>query len=164
LDPHTSELIALAARTWGGVYGVTLKPELVRAIVLEESGGDTLAVRREPDGRISRGLMQVLEGTARDMGLDNPKLLHEPAIGISYGVRYLARQLQRYRGNVAAAVAAYNAGRAVRLASGQWKNQGYVSRVLSRLGGAGAAAGAGLVALGAAALLFILLSKRKAHA
>lgn len=105
--------------------------ELVMAVMRRENAaGDTMAARREPDGSVSRGLMQVKEATARDLGLSDPMMLHVPAIGIDYGVHYLAQQLARYRGNVANAVAAYNAGSARFTVQETFVNQAYVTAVL----------------------------------
>lgn len=132
-------LVQLSAARWGATYGVTVPVDVLVAMVQTESSGNTNAKRTEPDGRISRGLLQVLEGTARGMGLANPTRLHEPAVGIDYGVRYFASQLKRYGGVVSHAVAAYNAG-SVRFTTGEkYRNQGYVDKVngwLRRLGGA----------------------------
>jgi soluble lytic murein transglycosylase-like protein len=125
-------LVAQSAAKWSRAFSlrVAIPSDLVRAVIAQESKFDTTAVRVEPDGRISRGLMQVLEGTARDLGLSNPMLLAQPAIGIDYGVKYLAQQLARYAGDVKKAVAAYNAGSARTTSSGQFVNQSYVNKVL----------------------------------
>lgn len=133
---------------------VNLTPQLVLAVMAREVGnGDPRAMRREPDGRISRGLMQVLESTARDLGLKDPMQLHVPAVGITYGVRYLANQLRRYNGSIPRAVAAYNAGSARYQPDERFVNQPYVDFILARFAelkrGAAAAApfGARIVAL-----------------
>lgn len=53
------------------------------------------------------GLMQLMPGTARDMGVGDPFDLEESVDG---GVKYLAWLLDRYRGDRVRAIAAYNAG------------------------------------------------------
>jgi len=64
----------------------------------------------------AKGLMQILPSTAqfiaRRTGGTEFELrdLGDPQINISYGSWYLRYLLDRYDGNVAAAVAAYNAG------------------------------------------------------
>lgn len=157
MDPGITAAIFAAAHTWGGKYGVTVPAELVRAIIVRESavpGSKPLVVnsasrRREPDGRVSYGLMQVLDTTAADLGLiGDPAAMEDVAIGISYGVKYLARQLARYGGDVAKAVSAYNAGTATSA------NQSYTDYVLgwfntfaAAVGGAPGAAGVGVVVL-----------------
>jgi soluble lytic murein transglycosylase len=64
----------------------------------------------------ARGLMQITPDTANDIerrsggttfSLED---LADPQINISYGTFYLRELLDRYSGNVAAALAAYNAG------------------------------------------------------
>ncbi len=126
-------LAAAAAARWGAYYGVTVPVDTVLAMVMKESSGNPAAKRTEPDGRISRGLLQVLEGTARELGLMTPPDLHTPAVGIDVGVHYFAKQLARYGGNAMHAIAAYNAGTAKVNAKGAYKNQGYVSAVLKWL-------------------------------
>jgi soluble lytic murein transglycosylase-like protein len=155
-------LAIAAAKYWGRALGVVVPPDLVLAVIRKESVGDPRAVRREPDGRISRGLMQVLEGTARDLGLTNPQLLHVPAIGIDVGTHYLAQQLKRYAGRTAPAVAAYNAGTAFYQdnARESFVNQTYVDDVLRFFRSFASTAPAlpfGLLALGAAALAVAFL-------
>jgi soluble lytic murein transglycosylase len=64
----------------------------------------------------ARGLMQITPDTANDIERLSGgttfelKDLSDPQINISYGTYYLGQLLQRYDGNTAAALAAYNAG------------------------------------------------------
>lgn len=154
-------LIAESAARWGPRFGVVVPVPVVKGIIGKESSFNPAAVRRESDGRISRGLMQVLEGTARDLGLSQPTRLHEPAVGIDFGVKYLAQQLARYRGNVPAAVAAYNAGTARVDAGGRFRNQSYVDHVLEHARGfAGAVALPAALGLG----IFVLWWLRRRRA
>jgi len=110
--------------------GVTVPVQLILATIQAESSGNPRATRREPDGRISRGLMQVLEGTARELGLRDPQQLYVPAIAIEVGTYYLAQQLKRYGGRVAHAIAAYNAGSVRFTPQEKYVNQRYVDKVL----------------------------------
>ncbi|MBM4130436.1 lytic transglycosylase domain-containing protein [bacterium] len=107
-----------------------LDPRLVLAVVMEESGGDPQARSRAG----ARGLMQLMPGTARDLGVADPT---DPGANLGGGSRYLADQLERYEGRLDLALAAYNAGPGnVDRAGGRIpafrETRNYVSRVLAR--------------------------------
>ncbi|MEZ4654662.1 MAG: lytic transglycosylase domain-containing protein [Candidatus Eisenbacteria bacterium] len=109
---------------------------LVRAVVLTESGGRSQAV--SPKGAV--GYMQVMPDTAREMGASD---LRDPWQNVYAGTKYLRRQLDRF-GSVEHALAAYNAGPgAVEKHGGippYRETRNYVQRVLAwkaRLDGAG---------------------------
>ena len=86
---------------YAGAYGVD--PALVRAVMRNESGFNSGAV--SPKG--AQGLMQLMPGTAAQMGVRDP---FDPEQNIAGGVGYLRHCLDRFGHNVPLAVAAYNAG------------------------------------------------------
>ena len=92
-----SALVNTAAREYG------VKPSLVYAVIDTESHGDPAAISRA--GAI--GIMQLMPGTSSDYGVGNP---FDAQANIGGGVHYLHDLLHRYHGNVAYALAAYNAG------------------------------------------------------
>jgi soluble lytic murein transglycosylase-like protein len=81
-------------------YG--LPRHLVRSVMAAESGFQPLAV--SPKGAI--GLMQLMPGTAADLGADP----YDPAQNVDAGTRYLRDLLTKYDGGLRHALAAYNAG------------------------------------------------------
>lgn len=111
---------------------------LIKAVIHAESAFNPRA--RSPKNAI--GLMQVLPGTARDLGLSAQptasveQLLTDPRVSIVVGTKYLAEQLERFGGNVELAVAAYNAGPGAVIRAGNKvppyaETRAYVQRVMS---------------------------------
>lgn len=79
---------------------------LVHAVVAIESGYRPDA--KSPKG--AQGAMQLMPSTASRYGLVGVHALRDPERNIDAGVRHLKDLLIRHRGNVALALAAYNAG------------------------------------------------------
>ncbi|NOX38050.1 MAG: transglycosylase SLT domain-containing protein [Calditrichaeota bacterium] len=90
-------IIEKAARTHN------LNANLIRSVILAESSGNPRAV--SPKG--AKGLMQLMDATARELGVRNP---FDPEENILAGSAYLARMLARFGGDLTLALAAYNAG------------------------------------------------------
>ncbi|NDC37953.1 MAG: DUF4124 domain-containing protein [Proteobacteria bacterium] len=76
---------------------------LVKAIIHAESAFNPHAV--SPKG--ARGLMQIMPATGLELGLQD---FFDPLENIQAGCRYLAFLLDKYDGNLALTLAAYNAG------------------------------------------------------
>ncbi len=85
----------------GREHGVP--PALVKAVVHVESAFNPKAVSRAG----ALGLMQLMPKTARALGVDDP---FNPWHNIEGGTRHLRHLMRRNRGDVALALAAYNAG------------------------------------------------------
>jgi soluble lytic murein transglycosylase-like protein len=77
--------------------------DLLKAVMQQESGGNSSAVSSAG----AKGLMQMIDSTAASMGVTDPFDPHQSAMG---GAKYLKQQLDRFGGNIALALAAYNAG------------------------------------------------------
>ncbi|MCX2978469.1 lytic transglycosylase domain-containing protein [Halieaceae bacterium IMCC11814] len=123
--------IPLQLRAFGTAINTASKryrvdPALVRAVIHAESAFRPQAV----SSKGAMGLMQLMPGTAQDMGVANAMA---PEENIHGGVKYLARLLDQNRGDTRLATAAYNAGPgAVRRHNGVppfAETQTYVERV-----------------------------------
>jgi 2'-5' RNA ligase len=80
-----------------------LDPDLLRSVITPESHDNAVAV--SPKG--AQGLMQLMPATAARFGVSNP---FDPDQNIGGGAKYLRWLLDRYHGDVALALAGYNAG------------------------------------------------------
>ena len=80
-----------------------LDVDLLASVVHAESGGNPRAVSRAG----ARGLMQLMPSTAATLGVQNS---FQPQQNVGGGSAYLDALLTRYSGNLALALAAYNAG------------------------------------------------------
>ena len=78
-------------------------PALIKAVIMAESSYNPKAVSRQG----AKGLMQLMPGTARALGVKNA---FNPAHNINGGVKYLRQLLDIFNDDARLALAAYNAG------------------------------------------------------
>ncbi|MBO9557421.1 MAG: lytic transglycosylase domain-containing protein [Caulobacter sp.] len=112
----------------------SLDPKLVEAVAWRESRFQQSARSK----RGATGVMQLMPGTARDLGVDAGDM----AQNIRGGALYLRQMLGQFGGDVKLALAAYNAGpAAVRRHGGvppYAETQAYVTAILGRMAATGA--------------------------
>jgi len=146
------EIVAAAARH-------DIPPEIIAAMVHQESAGDHKAYRYEPGWRYwyltggvlrapagislptermqqatSWGLMQVMGAVAREMGCELKWLADirdDPALALDLGCSYLARLRKRFGGGVERWLGAYNSGSPKEPGSDTWVK--YVAPIMERV-------------------------------
>jgi soluble lytic murein transglycosylase-like protein len=96
LNAYRTEVAAAATE-----FGVD--PSLLRAVIHAESAFNPNAI----SDKGAEGLMQLIPGTASDMGVNNP---FDVTQNIRGGAQYLAGLLKQFNGDERMATAAYNAG------------------------------------------------------
>ena len=113
----------------------SVDPRLVEAVAWRESRFKQSARSK----RGAAGVMQLMPGTARDLGVDATDMTQN----IRGGALYLRQMLGQFGGDVKLALAAYNAGPgAVRKHGGvppYAETQAYVTAILGRMAATGAA-------------------------
>src|SRR5687767_1980481 len=99
LPPYLAydDIIEKAAHTHG------VDSDLIHAVIQTESMFNPRAV--SPVG--AQGLMQLMPALQQDMGVEDP---FDPAQNVMAGTQYLKKLLDRHDGDVALALASYNAG------------------------------------------------------
>lgn len=96
LSPYRVFIKSAAAR-------YEIPEDLIAGVIWQESRGNPRAVSHCG----AMGLMQLMPGTARHLGVKNA---FNPAENIDGGAKYLRQMLDKFDGKVEYAVAAYNAG------------------------------------------------------
>ena len=123
-DVELTPLIDAAAQTHH------LQTDLMRGVIEQESGKRPCAV----SAKGAQGLMQLMPATADDLAVEDP---FDPKQNIEGGATYLKQLLDRYKGNIKLALAAYNAGpAAVDQANGMppiKETQDYVEAILKKI-------------------------------
>lgn len=82
-------------------YGVN--ENIIKSVILTESAAKENAISKAK----AKGLMQLMDFTAKDMGVKN---VWDPRENIMGGTKYLSQLIEKYNGNLEFALAAYNAG------------------------------------------------------
>jgi soluble lytic murein transglycosylase-like protein len=101
LVPIPTAKMAVLLDRWAGERGLDFR--LVQAVVQVESGYNPRALSTK--GAI--GLMQLMPGTARELGIADP---WSPDQNVAGGTEYLRRMMETFDGDLELALAAYNAG------------------------------------------------------
>jgi len=125
--PYAGKIMDAAAK-----YGVPAN--LLGAVLVNESGGNP----RARSGAGAQGLMQLMPGTARGLGVDDP---YDPDQSIEGGAKYMSQLNQRFDGDWEKTVQAYNAG-----PNGNWNNpetRAYLDKVMTSADTIGEGLGAG---------------------
>jgi len=127
-DPVETKLLEDLIEKNSKEHGV--KADLIRAVINQESGARPCAV----SSKGAQGLMQLMPDTSAELGVADP---FDPKQNVEGGTKLLKQLLAKYNGNVALALAAYNAG------SGRVDRDGgvpaipetlgYVTQILSKL-------------------------------
>ena len=97
VTPNIPQLVELASDKH------QVDADFIRSVIRAESNFNLRAV--SPKG--AQGLMQLMPRTAAQLGVQDA---FEPSANIEAGTRYLRELLLQYHGDVAKALAAYNAG------------------------------------------------------
>jgi len=104
--------------------------KLIKSIITVESAGINDAVSTAG----AKGLMQLMDGTANDMGINDS---FNPFENIFAGTKYISKMLELFDGDLTLALAAYNAGPGNVLKYGTIppfkETQNYVRKVLKYL-------------------------------
>jgi soluble lytic murein transglycosylase-like protein len=108
-----------------------LPPKLLRSVIAQESGFRACAVSKKG----AKGLMQLMPATAEQFGVEDP---FEPIANVGAGAKFLRQLLEKFGGDLALALAAYNAGpAAVEEAKGIpdiQETREYVEAILGKVG------------------------------
>lgn len=96
LDKY-DEIINYASETYG------VDKNIIKSVILAESSAKENAV----SSANAKGLMQIIDSTAKYLGINN---VFDPKENIMGGTKYLSQLLRRYNGDLKFALAGYNAG------------------------------------------------------
>jgi Transglycosylase SLT domain len=104
-----------------------IDPDFINSVIRAESGFHSNAVSKKG----AQGLMQLMPGTASQLGVSNP---FDPNSNVEGGTKYLRDLLEKYNYDPVKALAAYNAGsRRVDKYHGvppYYETQAYIARII----------------------------------
>lgn len=125
---HTLQLV-FPTPYWKEIQEISknleLDPLLVLSLTKQESAFDPMAYSSSG----AMGMMQLMPFTAIDVSADLARMdLFDPSMNIKTGATYLKRLIQKYQGNWAKSLAAYNAGPG---AVDRWVREGKADKDLS---------------------------------
>lgn len=101
--PSTTSTADLSAVVNDASGRYRLDPDLVNSVIKAESDFNPHAV----SSKGAQGLMQLMPGTASQLGVPNT---FDPAANVEGGTKYLRELLEKYNFDLVKALAAYNAG------------------------------------------------------
>ncbi len=81
----------------------SIDENIIKAIIAAESNGNSNAISPKK----AKGVMQLIDATAKTMGVKN---IFDPRENIFGGTKYLRQMLDKFDGNLDLALASYNAG------------------------------------------------------
>ncbi len=107
VDRYSREYMKEGGPEWRLVRTPEFMSYMMLSLIYVESRGNTEAVG---DGGKARGLTQIWVSTATDYGDVTADQLHVPETNISFAFKHFQHLLQKYRGNLALALYAWNRG------------------------------------------------------
>ncbi len=129
IDEQSRRYVDSTQAEWRLIQTPEFMTHIMLSIIYAESKGDARAVG---DRGRARGLTQIWTSTARQYGEVSAKDLLDPAVNIDYSFRHFEYLLQRYRGNLALALYAWNRGQGTidkLLMYGEPPNNAYAPKV-----------------------------------
>ncbi len=102
-QPDSNESLLIEKSIHKAARKYNLPINLLKGVIRAESNFQVKAVSHAG----AQGLMQLMPGTAKELGVDNPFDIEQ---NIDGGARYLRKMLDSFGGDVKVALAAYNAG------------------------------------------------------
>ena len=129
VDRYSREYMKNGGPEWRLVRTPEFMSYIMLSLIYVESKGNSDAVG---DGGKARGLTQIWVSTAREYGNVTAEQLHRPETNISFAFKHFQHLLQKYRGNLALALYAWNRGTGKvdrLLVYGESPQNGYASKV-----------------------------------